>query len=246
MPGNRMLSLKQVKRGGHRHSPGLACVWFGVGVSGVSVKQETQRGAEPRDPQVHLEAHWQEVWRRGHTFATPPPSDERKPAYVFADCTVAFGAQELGQIRRYVIADACARFLRARARAVLFSVALDAFGEFPERESIRAGIAPQEWAGRYYGRTRERLETLGCSCDWERAVLSSEPEHFRWTQWLFLTLLERNCIYRRGSEWLMRIAPPSGEDVAPGALAGWDETAIALQQEAIGRIDGVELEANTS
>jgi leucyl-tRNA synthetase len=128
---------------------------------------------------------------------------------------------------------------------VLFSMGLDAFGQLPERESMRAGVSPQEWARRYYGRTRERLETLGCSCDWERAFLSSEPEVFRWTQWLFLTLLERNYIYRRGSEWLMRIGSPSDEDATPAALVGWDETAIALQQEAIGRIDGVEIEANT-
>ncbi len=128
---------------------------------------------------------------------------------------------------------------------MLFSMGLDAFGELPERESVRAGVSPQEWARRYYGRTRERLQTLGCSCDWERAFLSSEPELFRWTQWLFLTLLEGNCIYRRGSEWLMRVRPPSDEDATPAALAGWDETAIDLQQEAIGRIDGVEVEANS-
>jgi leucyl-tRNA synthetase len=214
-------------------------------VSGLIFTQETQRGADPLDPPAHLEAHWQEVWRRGHVFASPPPSDERTPAYVCADCTVALGAQELGQIRRYVIADACARFLRTRGRAVLFSMTLDAFGQLPERESARACVSPKEWVRHYYERTRERLETLGCSCDWERAFLSSEPELFRWTQWLFLTLLERNCIYRRGSEWLMRVGPPSDEDATPAAPAGWDDTAIALQQEAIGRIDGVELEANT-
>jgi leucyl-tRNA synthetase len=178
-------------------------------------------------------------------FTTPPPADERTPAYVFADCSVALGAQELGQIRRYVMADACARFLRARGRAVLFSMGLDAFGKLPETESARAGVSPREWARGYYERTRERLETLGCSCDWERAFLSSEPELLRWTQWLFLTLLEHDCIYRRGSEWLMRIGAQSDKDAASNTPAGWDETALALRQAAIGRIDGVEVEANT-
>jgi leucyl-tRNA synthetase len=240
-----MRVLTHVQRAQYRHSPSLARVWFGEGVSGLGFTQETQPEADPRDRVAHLEAHWQEVWRRGHMFATPSPGDERTPAFVFADCTVARGAQELGQIRRYVIADACARFLRARGWAVLFSMGLDAFGQLTEEESVRASVSPQEWARRYYRRTRERLGTLGCSCDWERAFLSSEPELFRWTQWLFLTLLEHNRIYRRGSEWLMRIRPPSNEDAAPAALAGWDETALALQLEAIGRIDGVELEANT-
>lgn len=220
-------------------------MWFGVGVSGSIFMQEAQPGEDLPYLPPHLEAHWREVWGRGHTFATPRTSDERTPAYVYADCTVALGAQELGQIRRYVIADACARFLRAQGRAVLFSMALDAFGEITERESIRAGVSPQDWARCYYGRTRQRLETLGCSCDWERACLSSEPGLVRWTQWLFLTLLEGDCIYRRGSEWLMRIGPPSDEDATPGALAGWDETAMALQHEAIGRVAGVEVEANT-
>ena len=122
---------------------------------------------------------------------------------------------------------------------------LAAFGEIPERESMRAGVSPGEWARGYYRGMRERLETLGCSCDWERAFLSSEPELFRWTQWLFLTLLERDRIYRRGSEWLMRIAAPTDEESTPATPVGWDETAVALQEQAIGRIDGVELEAST-
>jgi leucyl-tRNA synthetase len=158
---------------------------------------------------------------------------------------VALGAQELGQIRRYVIADACARYLRARGRAVLFSMGLDAFGELPETESVRADVAPREWVRRYYERTRARLQALGCSCDWERAFLSSEPELLRWTQWLFLVLLERGCIHRRGSEWLMRIEPPADGDATAAALAGWDETALALRRQAVGRIEGVELDAGT-
>jgi leucyl-tRNA synthetase len=210
-------------------------------VSGSIFTDEIDTHYRPAD----LQARWQEVWRRERAFATPPPGDGRAPAYVFADCTVARGARELGQIRRYVIADACARFLRAQGRAVLFSMGLDAFGELAETESMRAGVSPEEWTRCYYEHTRERLETLGCSCDWERTFLSSAPELFRWTQWLFLTLLEHNCVYRRGHEWFMRIAPPADEDTTPAALTGWDDNAIAIQEQAIGRIEGVELEANT-
>lgn len=214
-------------------------------MSGAVSTQETHPGVDPRYRPTRLEANWQEAWRRRRAFATPPPGDGRTPAYVIADCTVALGSQELSQIRRYVMADAYARFLRARGQAVLFSMGLDAFGEIPEKESMRAGVSTTEWARRYYRRTRERLQALGCSCDWERTFLSSEPELFRWTQWLFLLLLEHNCIHRRGSDWLMRIAAPPDQDATPAALAGWDETATALQEQAVGHIDGVELEAST-
>jgi leucyl-tRNA synthetase len=193
-----------------------------------------------------LEARWQDDWRVNRTFATPGPQDERAPAYVFADCPLATAESHIGQVRTYTIADAYARFLRARGRAVLFSLGFDAFGPSAELEATRLGVSPREWAQLRYEQMRGRLETLGCSCDWERRFISCEPECYGLTQWLFLTLLERDLVYRRGTRWFMRIDLHIEENGrALRTLTGWDSTAIELQRATIGRVDGVEMRAST-
>ncbi len=156
------------------------------------------RGAD-YDP-APIEARWQAAWREARAFAVPPPQDEREPAYVFAGCPFTSGDAHMGHIRSYTIADAYARFLRARGRAVLFSLGFDSFGLPAELEAQRRGISPQEWVARCCERMRGQFEALGYSCDWERSFVSSEPAHYRWTQWLFLAMLERGLVYRREAQ----------------------------------------------
>ena len=147
-----------------------------------------------------IEARWRAAWTRARAFAAPAPRDEREPAYVFAGCPFTSGDAHMGHIRSYTIADAYARFLRARGRAVLFSLGFDSFGLPAELEAQRRGISPREWVAHCCERMRGQFEALGYSCDWERSFVSSEPEHYRWTQWLFLAMLERGLVYRREAQ----------------------------------------------
>jgi leucyl-tRNA synthetase len=156
------------------------------------------RGAE-YDP-ASIEARWQAAWERAGAFAAPPPQDEREPAYVFAGCPFTSGDAHMGHIRSYTIADAYARFLRARGRAVLFSLGFDSFGLPAELEAERRDISPQEWVARCCERMRGQFERLGYSCDWERTFVSSQPEHYRWTQWLFAAMLQRDLVYRQEAQ----------------------------------------------
>jgi leucyl-tRNA synthetase len=151
------------------------------------------------DP-AEIEARWQGVWEAQRAFATPPPEDERAPAYVFAGCPFTSGDAHMGHIRSYTIADAYARFLRARGQAVLFSLGFDSFGLPAELEAVRRGVSPQQWVARCVERMRGQFERLGYSCDWERTFVSSEPDHYRWTQWLFLAMLEKDLVYRREAQ----------------------------------------------
>jgi leucyl-tRNA synthetase len=147
-----------------------------------------------------IESHWRTAWRDARAFAAPAPNDTREPAYVFAGCPFTSGDAHMGHIRSYTIADAHARFLRARGKAVLFSLGFDSFGLPAELEAQRRGIPPREWVARCCERMRGQFEALGYSCDWERSFVSSEPEQYRWTQWLFLAMLERGLVYRREAQ----------------------------------------------
>jgi leucyl-tRNA synthetase len=147
-----------------------------------------------------IEARWQQHWQEQRAFQTAPPEDSRTPAYVFAGCPFTSGDAHMGHIRSYTISDAYARFLRARGNAVLFSLGFDSFGLPAELEAVRRGISPREWVARCAARMRGQFERLGYSCDWERTFDSSLPDHYRWTQWLFLAMRERDLVYQSVSQ----------------------------------------------
>jgi leucyl-tRNA synthetase len=169
--------------------------------------------------------------------------DERRPAYVLVDCAGAPGGADLDSIRGLTLADSCARFLRARSHAALLSIAVDAG---PVSASDASQLEPGTGVEERLRRIRERVESLGCSCDWDRVFPASEEELRDWTRHAFAQLREHDLVYRRGERWLVRLSPYLDEvERALQELRGWDAAAIESQRAAAERIDGVEVRAGT-
>ena len=103
----------------------------------------------------------------------------------------------MGHIRSYSIGDAHARFRRARGDAVLYSLGFDAFGLPAELGALEHGLPPREWVDTCAARMREQFDSLGFSFDWSRTFMSCDEDIYRWSQWLFLVLLEGGFIYER-------------------------------------------------
>jgi leucyl-tRNA synthetase len=99
-------------------------------------------------------------------------------------------------VRSYSIGDAYARFCRARGEDVLFAFGFDSFGLPAEMGAIAGKESPNEWVGRCAEHMIGQLRRLGFSFDWERTFMSSDPIMYRWSQWLFLTLLQAGLVYR--------------------------------------------------
>jgi leucyl-tRNA synthetase len=102
----------------------------------------------------------------------------------------------MGHVRDYSIGDAYARFRRARGDAVLFGFGFDAFGLPAEMAAIERGVAPADWVERSGERMLSQMKRLGFSFDYDRVFYSSDPDQYRWSQWLFVTLLEAGLVYR--------------------------------------------------
>jgi leucyl-tRNA synthetase len=188
-------------------------------VAAAQCARPAPAGGGDYDP-ASIEARWRSEWARRRAFATPSSQDAREPAFVLVPGPVGAPQAQMGRIRGCTIADAYARFLRARGRAVLFSAGCE--------------------------HAHGQLEQLGCSCDWQRGFASPEPEHCHWAQRLFLLLLEHDLVYRRHARWFMRVgryAQESDRDLE--GLAGWGTAAIGSQHSVLGRVDGVELDAAT-
>jgi leucyl-tRNA synthetase len=144
-----------------------------------------------------VELRWQMAWRDSQVFATPDPPDDGKGISIFAAAPFTSGSAHMGHVRSYTIADAYARFRRAYGDPVLFSMGFDAFGLPAELGALGAGVQPLQWVEECSKTMRGQFDAMGFSFDWGRTFVSSDEDMYRWSQWLFVTLLEHDMIYEK-------------------------------------------------
>jgi leucyl-tRNA synthetase len=142
-----------------------------------------------------IEAARQAEWADRGAFETPIPASAQPAVYIKPSSPFTSGNLHMGHVRDYSIGDAYARFRRARGDAVLFGFGFDAFGLPAEMAAIERGTRPAEWVERCGERMLAQMKRLGFSFDYDRAFYSSDESQYRWSQWLFLTLLEAGLIY---------------------------------------------------
>lgn len=147
------------------------------------------------DP-AEVEAERQAAWSERDAFATPDPSDGARSIYIKPSSPFTSGNLHMGHVRDYAIGDAYARFRRALGDDVLFGFGFDAFGLPAEMAAIERKIPPADWVESCGERMLEQMRRLGFSFDYERVFYSSDEGQYRWSQWLFVTLLEAGLIYR--------------------------------------------------
>jgi leucyl-tRNA synthetase len=143
-----------------------------------------------------IERARQQVWAERDAFATPTPEEGQRAVYIKPSSPFTSGKLHMGHVRDYAIGDAYARFRRARGDAVLFGFGFDAFGLPAEMAAIERKVPPAEWVESCGERMLEQMKRLGFSFDYDRVFYSSDESQYRWSQWLFLTLLEAGLIYR--------------------------------------------------
>jgi leucyl-tRNA synthetase len=143
-----------------------------------------------------IEARRQAAWRERDAFVTPPLAEDQPHLYIKPSAPFTSGNVHIGHVRSYSIGDAYARFRRARGDSVLFAFGFDAFGLPAELGAISSGEPPSEWVARCAEHMTGQLDRLGFSFDWGRSFISSDPVMYRWSQWLFLKLLDAGLIYR--------------------------------------------------
>jgi leucyl-tRNA synthetase len=151
-------------------------------------------GRAAYDPRA-VEVGRQREWAAREAYRTPPMRADESGTYIKASAPFTSGNVHIGHVRSYAIGDAYARFRRARGEPVLFAFGFDAFGLPAELGAIAGGVSPAEWVTRCAEHMTGQLQRLGFSFDWERTFMSSDAIMYRWSQWLFLTLLEAGLIY---------------------------------------------------
>jgi leucyl-tRNA synthetase len=149
-----------------------------------------------------IEKKWQQHWQKGATFRAPGPGDRgfdaSKPKfYVLIEFPYPSGAGlHVGHPRSYTALDAVARHKRMLGFNVLYPIGWDAFGLPTENFALKTGTHPRTVTERNVANFRRQLKRLGFSFDWEREVNTTDPGYYKWTQWIFLKLLEKGLAYK--------------------------------------------------
>ncbi|MAB56950.1 MAG: leucine--tRNA ligase [Aequorivita sp.] len=137
-----------------------------------------------------IEAKWQKHWAENQTFKAENKSD--KPKYYVLDMfPYPSGAGlHVGHPLGYIASDIYARYKRHQGYNVLHPQGYDSFGLPAEQYAIQTGQHPAKTTEENIARYREQLDKIGFSFDWSREVRTSNPEYYKWTQWIFIQLFE--------------------------------------------------------
>jgi len=137
-----------------------------------------------------IEAKWQKYWAENQTFKAENFSE--KPKYYVLDMfPYPSGAGlHVGHPLGYIASDIYARYKRHQGYNVLHPQGYDSFGLPAEQYAIQTGQHPAETTTENIKRYREQLDKIGFSFDWSREVRTSDPQYYKWTQWIFIQLFE--------------------------------------------------------
>lgn len=143
-----------------------------------------------------IERKWQQRWREAKLFRAD--TDSSRPKYYgleFFPYPSGAGLS-VGHFKNYVPTDCFLRYKAMRGFNVLHPMGWDAFGQPAENEAIKRQRNPREMVLEYAANYRRQLDLIGLSYDWDREINSSDPEYYKWTQWIFLQLFNHDLAYR--------------------------------------------------
>lgn len=142
-----------------------------------------------------IEQKWQRYWDEHKTFKTTEDPDKKN--YYALDMFPYPSGQGLhvGHPEGYTATDILARMRRMQGYNVLHPMGFDAFGLPAEQYALKTGHSPRQFTKKNINNFRRQIKSLGLSYDWDREVNTTDPDYYKWTQWIFEKLYEKGLAY---------------------------------------------------
>jgi leucyl-tRNA synthetase len=146
-----------------------------------------------------IERKWQARWREADLFHAEPDPDRPKFYGLEFFPYPSGSGLSVGHFKNYAPVDTYLRFKSMSGFNVLHPMGWDAFGQPAENEAIKRELNPRKMVREFAATYKKQFDIVGLSYDWEREINSSDPDYYRWTQWLFLLLYRNGLAYRRNA-----------------------------------------------
>ncbi len=142
-----------------------------------------------------IESTWQRRWEESGLYRARVDWSRPKH-YALTMLPYPSGDLHIGHWYSMTPPDARARYMRMKGYNVMFPMGFDAFGLPAENAAVQRNVHPATWTKAQVEHMRGQMKSMGTMIDWEREIVSCEPEYYRWTEWLFKQLYEHGLAYR--------------------------------------------------
>ncbi len=145
-----------------------------------------------------IQEKWLAIWDELRPFSTKD-DDHRPRKYILDMFPYPSGDLHMGHAEVYALGDVLARYWRQQGFNVLHPIGWDSFGLPAENAAIKRGANPREWTYSNIEQQKASMRRYAASFDWDRVLHTSDPEYYKWNQWLFLKMYEKGLAYRKDS-----------------------------------------------
>ena len=146
-----------------------------------------------------IQQKWLERWEATTPFAVEDATSTKPRKYILDMFPYPSGDLHMGHAEAFAYGDIVARYWRQQGFNVLHPIGWDSFGLPAENAAIKRGTDPREWTYANIAQQKSSFKLYGNSFDWSRELHTSDPEYYKWNQWLFLKLYEKGLAYRKDS-----------------------------------------------
>ncbi|MGO2139329.1 MAG: leucine--tRNA ligase [Leucobacter sp.] len=166
----------------------------------VSEQGAGQQDAEQGYDFKAIQDRWLPVWEDLKPFEVPEGLESDRPRkYVLDMFPYPSGDLHMGHAEAFCFGDIMARYWRGQGYDVLHPIGWDSFGLPAENAAIKRGVDPREWTYANIAQQKASFRTYAPSFDWSRVLHTSDPEYYKWNQWIFLKMYEKGLAYRKAS-----------------------------------------------
>ena len=156
--------------------------------------------AEHEAYDIHgVEAKWLPIWDQIQPFKSGRADDARPKRYVLDMFPYPSGDLHMGHAEAYAMGDVIARYWIQKGFNVMHPMGWESLGLPAENAAIKRGSDPREWTYENIAVQKASMRRYACSFDWDRVLHTSDPEYYRWNQWIFLQMYKKGLAYRKDS-----------------------------------------------
>lgn len=143
-----------------------------------------------------IEKKWQQEWKERGLYNVGERDLTKEKEYILVEWPYPSGNLHIGHWFAFAVVDVYVRAKRMQGKQVLFPMGFDAFGLPAENAAIKRNLDPKAWTYENMAFMRSQLESMGNAFSWDKTTSSTDPEYYKWTQWMFTKFFENDIAFR--------------------------------------------------